>query len=105
MEPNLRRSGGREHLSRPLDRHVAAALAFLRLASLTLRQQRPKGRFFCAEFRNAPMQYHRHFLLAAVAAIVWTVPAHASGPEPDAELAVDIQPVATWVVVEARNHA
>jgi hypothetical protein len=70
-----------------------------------LSQRRPKGRFFYAEFRNAPMQYHRHILLAAVAAIVWTTPAHAAAPEPDAELAVDIQPVATWVTVEARNHA
>jgi len=51
------------------------------------------------------MQHHRLTLLATVAAFAWALPAGAAAPEPDADLAVDAQPVATWVTVEARNQA
>ncbi len=51
------------------------------------------------------MQYHRPILSAALALLAWTIPAGAAAPEPDGELAVANLPVATWVAVEARNHA
>jgi hypothetical protein len=61
------------------------------------------------KFRNQVMQIHRHLLLAALAvlasATLVTIPANAQAPEPDGEPAVVILPIATWVVVEARNHA
>jgi hypothetical protein len=57
---------------------------------------------------NLAMQYHRHIASAAVsttlALLAWTTPVNAAPPEPDDELAVATLPVATWVVVEARNH-
>src|SRR5260370_32020142 len=55
------------------------------------------------------MQYHRHIASAAVATAVallaWTAPASAAPPDPDDELAPATPPVATWIVVETRNHA
>jgi hypothetical protein len=60
-------------------------------------------------FRNATMQYHRHIASLAVSAalvlLAWTAPVNAAPPEPDDELAAATLPVATWVVVETRNHA
>ncbi len=51
------------------------------------------------------MTHHRHFVFAALALLAWTIPAKGAAPDPDGELAVANLPVATWVAVEARNHA
>jgi hypothetical protein len=51
------------------------------------------------------MQYHRHIVSAALALVAWTIPANAAPPDPDGEPAVATLPVATWIVVETRNHA
>jgi len=51
------------------------------------------------------MQHYRHIVSAALMLLAWASPANAAAPEPDGELAVATLPVATWMVVEARDHA
>jgi hypothetical protein len=53
------------------------------------------------------MQRHRQFVSAAAALLFWVVPASAAPPEPDGEIAdatSDPAP-ATWILIDARNHA
>ena len=56
------------------------------------------------------MQRHRHIVSAAAAVLAWVTPASAAPPESDGEPAdrsvvVDAPAAATWVLIDARNHA
>ena len=52
------------------------------------------------------MRHHLHIVSAAAAVLAWVAPASAAVPEPDAEIAIANNPiVATWVLIDARDHA
>jgi hypothetical protein len=57
------------------------------------------------------MQRHQQIVSAAAAVLVWVVPASAAPPDPDGEVAsassdvARVPAAATWLVVDARNHA
>jgi len=60
---------------------------------------------------GAIMQRHQQIVSAAAALLVWVFPASAAQPDPDGEVAsassdvASVPAAATWLVVEARNHA
>jgi Type VI secretion system VasI, EvfG, VC_A0118 len=57
------------------------------------------------------MQRHQQIVSAAAALLFWVVPASAAPPEPDGEIADatsdanSVPAPATWILVDARNHA
>ena len=57
------------------------------------------------------MQRHQQIVSAAAALLVWVFPASAAQPDPDGEVAsassdaASVPAAATWLVVDARNHA